>query len=644
VNQNPGDVTEQTLTISNDGPVPMDFEISTGAAPTLRIVSDGSWRVSATSMPGWETIGFDDSSWDFTVSPAPVACGWVNCGNDPDVFTMWASDQHQTIYLRKSFVLASSASVISATIKTTCDDDHDLYVNGTLVASDWNGSAGPELVTDIEAHLLTGVNVIAVKANDTAGGCRWMCVDAVINVEPADWLSTDPVSGTVPAHSSAPVEVTFDATGMEPGDHPAEIVILSNDPVTPSVVVPVEMAVNNLPPEVTLTPETQEVQYSDLIDDITIEALDNVAEVLNASTTWSSDGSSFSPGLPAGLALTGPSCSDDGVFQTCSWDISGAMSEPAGTYAIRAEVSDGYGGTTVGEIQLTVDPEDAEIWLDNDNPATIQVDTSVGYSPAFSLAAYVREIVPDAAGFGAEPGDISNAEVEMTLAAVGPGSSYTVVCSNVAVTGVGYEQILEVGCGFDGVEVNTYHVQTTVVGGYYTGAPAEAILVVFDPSLDSTAGSGWFYWPDTEDAASGYLGDKTTFGYVMKYNQKSQQVNGSLLLIRHVGDGSGPIYRVKSNVLTGLSLGEAGAPVFGWASFNGKCTYKDKDWVASIGNHGFLVYVEDHGEPGRDADEFWMEVYDKDGDVIVAMSMDRDASENTETLSGGNILVPHGAE
>ena len=40
-------------------------------------------------------------------------------------------------------------------------------------------------------------------------------------------------------------------------------------------------------------------------------------------------------------------------------------------------------------------------------------------------------------------------------------------------------------------------------------------------------------------------------------------------------------------------------------------------------------------------DEFWIEVYDKDGDVIVVMSMDRPATENTETLGGGNIVVPH---
>jgi len=57
------------------------------------------------------------------------------------------------------------------------------------------------------------------------------------------WLTIEPVTGTVPAYSSVPVEVTFDATGMEPGDYTAEIVVLSNDPVTPWVSIPVTMTV-----------------------------------------------------------------------------------------------------------------------------------------------------------------------------------------------------------------------------------------------------------------------------------------------------------------------------------------------------------------------------------------------------------------
>jgi hypothetical protein len=188
-----------------------------------------------------------------------------------------------------------------------------------------------------------------------------------------------------------------------------------------------------------------------------------------------------------------------------------------------------------------------------------------------------------------------------------------------------------VRCDFDDVAVNTYHVQAKVVGNYYTSGTDEDVLVVFDPSLGFTTGGGWFYWPGTSE--------KTNFGFNMKYNKKRTNVQGSLLLIRHVAPGEK--YRVKSNALYGLSLGEVGNLVFGWASFSGKCNYKDKDWLEAEGNHEFLVYVEDHGEPGAGVDQFWIEVRDKDGNVIDVMPMDRQALDNTETLDGGNIVVPH---
>ena len=178
-------------------------------------------------------------------------------------------------------------------------------------------------------------------------------------------------------------------------------------------------------------------------------------------------------------------------------------------------------------------------------------------------------------------------------------------------------------CDFDTVAVNTYLVQVIVSGGYYAGT-GEDVLVIYDSSLGFTTGGGWFYWPGTTD--------KTNFGFTMKYNKNGKNVKGNLLLIRHLDDGT--IYRVKSNALDGLALGD------NWASFGGKATYQEPDWPEPIGNYKFLVYVEDHGEPGSGADRFWIEVKDKDGE-IAPLSMPRDAVDNAEVIDGGNIVVPH---
>jgi PKD repeat protein len=156
--------------------------------------------------------------------------------------------------------------------------------------------------------------------------------------------------------------------------------------------------------------------------------------------------------------------------------------------------------------------------------------------------------------------------------------------------------------------------------------------------LGFTTGGGWFYWPGTEDPSTGYPGDKTNFGYSMSYNQKNlKNVKGSLLLIRHLADGTK--YRVKSNALDGLSIGDAG--LFGWASFSGKNTYLEPGMSEPVGNHTFLAYVEDHDEPGNGIDKFWIEVRDKDGLVIPDLSMARPGSAHAEEIQAGNIVVPH---
>jgi hypothetical protein len=119
-------------------------------------------------------------------------------------------------------------------------------------------------------------------------------------------------------------------------------------------------------------------------------------------------------------------------------------------------------------------------------------------------------------------------------------------------------------------------------------------------------------------------------------------VKGSLLLIRHLPDGTK--YRIRSNALDGLAIQDAeeDGETFGAASFSGKATYLQPGWVDAEGNHSFVAYVEDRAEPGKDVDRLWIQAFDKDGAGIPVMSMDDPATENAETISGGNVTVPHG--
>ena len=284
---------------------------------------------------------------------------------------------------------------------------------------------------------------------------------------------------------------------------------------------------------------------------------------------------------------------------------------------------------------LTVTQEDAEVSYDLGNPTSVPVVVPGGNSGPFTIDVEVQELLPDAGCPGDPddcPGDISHATVSIKLSPVGPGGDVGGNCTPGSVIGTGYNAKLPVSCVFTNVPVNTYSVVVDV-GGYYTGT-YEDVLTVYDPSLGFTTGGGWFYWPGTTD--------RTNFGYTMKYNKNRTNLQGSLLVIRHLADGS--MYRIKSNSLGALSLGtNALSMPYGWASFTGKATYLQPGWTNAVGNYSFTVYVEDNNEPGTGNDKFWIEVKNPSNTKVDDLSMSKTptAAANAQTLLGGNIVVPH---
>jgi hypothetical protein len=57
------------------------------------------------------------------------------------------------------------------------------------------------------------------------------------------WLTAAPVAGTISSTASVSIDVTFDSTGLQPGDYAGQIGVQSNDLLRPLVSVPVTMTV-----------------------------------------------------------------------------------------------------------------------------------------------------------------------------------------------------------------------------------------------------------------------------------------------------------------------------------------------------------------------------------------------------------------
>ncbi len=402
-----------------------------------------------------------------------------------------------------------------------------------------------------------------------------------------------------------------------------------------------DVAINDPPQIVSVTPATQMVQYSDKIVPVVVTATD--CGPGNSLTL------EFGPlDVPDGLALssTADSCAlNASNLVECTWTLSNndRMLEPEGDYmvdGIKAVDPTQLNGVTLKSspaetITVHVMAEQATIAFDGGNPSVVRVATDGGNSGMFDLTVAVQELNPELASAGGNlPGDIGLAVMSMTLAPVGPGGPAVGTCTpDNDPNPFDYTGVLTVTCAFENVEVNTYTLEAVLVANgagelFYTGSN-EDVLVVFDPSLGFTTGGGHIVWPGT--------GDHTNWGYTMRYNNNRNHVRGSLLLIRHLPDGSK--FRIKSNVLFGLAIGDEDG--YGWASFTGKCTYRDPGMVEPEGNYEFVTYVEDHGEPGTGVDRFWLQVFDKDDDLVAELSMNETAVSNAETIVGGNIVVPH---
>ena len=456
-----------------------------------------------------------------------------------------------------------------------------------------------------------------------------------------DWGDSSPISTySYPAGTAVFTETHryLDDNPSGTASDPYTIGLTLTDDDTGSTSDSTVVTVTNVAPVLATDVPAQTIQYSDGITDITITGTDVADDPFQVSTSWRVDGGTFVDGLPAGMGLSTNICLFSGNERTCFWTLSGIADVIAGLYTIRVTVEDDDLGVTSIDQTIEVLPEDAVLHFDPDNPVAVQVNApGSNASDPFSLVVTVEELEPDLAAYLAAAGNINLAQVSITLEPVGPGSPVAGICTPNPVSPVtGYDDMLTVTCSFVAVPVNTYSVAFVVDGGYYTGY-SEDVVVIYDPSLGFTTGGGWFYWPGSEDLSSGYPGDRTNFGYTLKYNKPLTSIQGNLLLIRHLPDGS--IYRFKSNAIEGLSLGDVGA--FGWASFTGKGTYLEPGWPDPIGNHQFIFYVEDHDEPGNGIDRVWVETRDKDDLVIPVMSMPRPGSANAVEIDGGNIVVPH---
>jgi len=117
-------------------------------------------------------------------------------------------------------------------------DPHVFYV-GSLPAPNISlsqSSLGATLAPDAQTTELLGVSNI---------GQLPLTFTAVAQTSEKDgWLSVTPPSGSIPAGSSQNLDVVFNSTGLSQGTYAGSVIISSNDPDQPQVIIPCTLQVS----------------------------------------------------------------------------------------------------------------------------------------------------------------------------------------------------------------------------------------------------------------------------------------------------------------------------------------------------------------------------------------------------------------
>lgn len=134
------------------------------------ILSGGSWRSSATSPVGWETLSYDDTAWAFARAPYPGGGGIpgsaaVSIWHDP-AGTSNGTNGVTTAFFRYAFDLDGLTPTFGQA-RIQVDDDYAFYVNGTLAyLNNDNGFGGSVQTVQFTSLLRSGRNVFAIHAVD----------------------------------------------------------------------------------------------------------------------------------------------------------------------------------------------------------------------------------------------------------------------------------------------------------------------------------------------------------------------------------------------------------------------------------------------------------------------------------------------
>ncbi len=535
-------------------------------------------------------------------------------------------------------------------------NEDDTTSAGTLITS-LISSGGSGYISDVDAGALQGLAITAADTTSgswqyTTDGTTWLALGAVSNIN-ARLLAADGTTrirfvpnadfnGTIAAaltfrawDRTSSINGSLASTTPNGG---TTAFSLATDTASQTV-----NPVNDAPRNLTATPDTQMVQYSDAIATVTLTAIDidSPATALTATTSWKkSTDAGFTTTTPLG-GLTLTAAGDTSTYPR-TWTLQGRALVGDGTYIVRVTFSDGS-ATSYKDVTINVTKEDSTLEYSGDTLKSTG-STATNSTTSLQMAGVIREAADGNLG-----DKLGTTSIKFTLYKFTDSTFTTPVATctgNVTSTVAG---IGSATCQVTGIGADNYVVKLELVANPYYTAPVENVVVtVVLGGTGFTTGGGWVNEPN--------LNSRSNFGFTVKYLRNANIQGNSLYIYRKVFATSQVIngvtlpagqynWIIKSNAMGGLTQScTTTTPKVCTATFTGKNNITAVNRTTGIayslgGNYNFQVDVTDAAEPGSSPgagpDKYAIRVWDTTTGTYYQLG----TPAAQVVINGGNIQV-----
>ncbi|RLD58013.1 MAG: hypothetical protein DRJ05_08765 [Bacteroidetes bacterium] len=208
--------SNEEFVIANTGQIDLNYSISWNTSVSEDFIYDVE---NSPAQTAWESNTYDELGWtDMNITDEGEIANWK-------IDYTWDTDQ----YGYESVFLVESPAGTQATIATG--------VEGGTYSVSLDAFNGEEMQGDWKLWITDDYGDGGHQATDIA-------ITISKSVELPDWLSAEPVSGTISSNNDNVIEVSCDATGLGIGLYEGIITVVSNDPDNPNIEIPVHFTVS----------------------------------------------------------------------------------------------------------------------------------------------------------------------------------------------------------------------------------------------------------------------------------------------------------------------------------------------------------------------------------------------------------------